>query len=452
MPASLEGSWERTPPDRLAELQATALVRYIAGEVHPLSPSQRARLDAAGLGARIGDLDRYARLPPIAPTDVDGLDAVLRPAAAGLRRSYLRRRWRRARLSLRRRRFVDEVVEPRYRPIHFDDHGSMMVATTGDDLDRLAELGRRWLEHAGLTPADAVVALLPASADLAFWQFVLGAQRGGVPTLHLGPTATPAAVAAYGPTVVVGRTAELLAVAEGALAAGVALDDVRVVLAVGDPADPAFGRLNASFATARAGSVEVVPAWAPPGVRALWSGCAAPTGAIVAGAAARGLHTWPDSELIEVVTPGAAEPVGAGRAGELIWSPIGWAGTAVLRLRTGVEGRLAHDPCPACGRTTPRVVPAGGLSDEATLAAALGSVDGVASWVAERRVPGGGLVVRLAPVTGARRAVEARLDEVHERCATALGADAIDRVMVERPSVVRRRLEAGGGAHVIDLS
>lgn len=448
----MEGSWERTAPDRLARLQAAALTRYIAGEVHPLSPSQRARLDAAGLGAEIRDLGTYARLPPIAPADVDGLDAVLRPAADGLRRSHLRRRWLRARLSLRRGRFVDEVVEPRYRPIHFDDHGSMVVAATGDDLDRLAELGRRWLEHAGLTPADAVVALLPASADLAFWQFVLGAQRGGVPTLHLGPAATPAAVAAYGPTVVVGRTAELLAIAEGAVAAGVALDDVRAVLAVGDPADPAFARLGASFVAAGAASVDVVPAWAPPGVRALWSGCVAPTGAIVAGAAARGLHTWPDAELIEVVTPGAAEPAAAGRAGELVWSPIGWAGTAVLRLRTGVEGRLVNDPCPACGRTTPRVVPAGGLSDEATLAAALGSIAGLGAWVAERRVPGGGLVVRLAPATGERRALEASLDDVHERCAAALGADAIDRVMVERPSVVRRRLEAGGGAHVIDLS
>jgi len=172
----------------------------------------------------------------------------------------------------------------------------------------------------------------------------------------------------------------------------------------------------------------------------------------VAGAAARGLHTWPDAELIEVVTPGGAEPAAAGRAGELVWSPIGWAGTAVLRLRTGVEGRLVNDPCPACGRTTPRVVPAGGLSDEAALAAALGSIAGLAAWVAERRVPGGGLVVRLAPATGERRALEASLDDVHERCATALGADAIDRVMVERPSVVRRRLEAGGGALIIDLS
>lgn len=452
MPASIEGSWERTPPDRLARLQASALARYVAGEVHPLSPSQRARLDAAGLGARVGDLSSYARLPPIAPTEVDGLDAVLRPAADGLRRSHLRRRWLAARLSLRRGRFVDEVVEPRYRPIHFDDHGSMVVAATGDDLDRLAELGRRWLEHAGLTPADAVVALLPASADLAFWQFVLGAQRGGVPTLHLGPAATPAAVAAYGPTVVVGRTAELLAVADGAVVAGVALDDVRAVLAVGDPSDPEFDRLGASFAAAGAGSVDVVPAWAPPGVRALWSGCVAPTGAIVAGAAARGLHTWPDAELIEVVTPGTAEPAGAGRAGELVWSPIGWAGTAVLRLRTGVQGRLIQDPCPACGRTTPRVVPAGGLGDEAALAATLASVDGLASWVAERRVPGGGLVVRLAPVTGERRALEGRLDEVRERCAAALGADAVDRVVVERPSIVRRRLEAGGGVHVIELS
>ena len=69
----------------------------------------------------------------------------------------------------------------------------------------------------------------------------------------------------------------------------------------------------------------------------------------------------------------------------------------------------------------------------------------VASWVAEvrhgpRRAE---VLVRLAPEPGQRAALEADL----ARLGTAL---AVNRVVVERPSLVRERLEESGGARVVE--
>jgi hypothetical protein len=41
--------------------------------------------------------------------------------------------------------------------------------------------------------------------------------------------------------------------------------------------------------------------------------------------------------------------------GEIVWTPIAWKGTVVLRLRTGVGATLADESCPSCGSTAPRL-------------------------------------------------------------------------------------------------
>jgi hypothetical protein len=79
----------------------------------------------------------------------------------------------------------------------------------------------------------------------------------------------------------------------------------------------------------------VLSAWAPPGARALWTECRD----------GEGLHTWPEHEVIEIADDG-----------EVLWSALGWRGTVLLRLRTGVRGQLVDTPCPACGSPNPRLL------------------------------------------------------------------------------------------------
>ncbi len=47
-----------------------------------------------------------------------------------------------------------------------------------------------------------------------------------------------------------------------------------------------------------------------------------------------------------------------GNPGELVFTPLDARGSVVLRYRTGdyIDGGLFYEPCPYCGRTTPRLV------------------------------------------------------------------------------------------------
>lgn len=498
--------WDRLPAGRRIAKQERFLARYLREEVHPFSATEAGRLDGAGLtDGRVGSMADLDRLPPVDAAEVDGLAAVLRPTAAGLARSPDRFRWWWASATGRRAAFVDEEIEPRFRAIHFDDHGPLVVASSAADLDRLADLGRRALGRAGVGRADAVVTLLPARGDLAFWTVALGCRRGGVAAIHLGDAAAGAEVLAYAPSVVAGTAATLRRVAaeEPEVAATVGLVLVLERLAPEDRTDLA-GRYPGA---------DVRALWSPPGVRAPWAECGAGR-----------LHTWPDAEVVQLVDD------------EVVWTPLGWRGTVVLRLRTGVRARVRDEPCP-CGATSPQLdllepVAVGGdtpgataedaqggdgvvtgearahaffaedpvadepapgdaaapapvdpdgadeplldlvpadaerpdsasrrhrlaaelasppgrdgpdpAAEEARLAAVLDADPRVRAWIAEVD-PQGGVAVRLAPVVGQRSALEADLP----RLGPALG---VTRLAVERPSVVRQRLEASGGARVV---
>jgi hypothetical protein len=100
--------------------------------------------------------------------------------------------------------------------------------------------------------------------------------------------------------------------------------------------------------------------------------------------------------VIDVVDPVSLEPVEPGEEGEVVWSALGWAGSVVLRLRTGVHAMLDESPCPACKRTNPRLVP---VVADVSFAPLLDGHPGVAAWQTELSLRDGSdeLVVFLAP-------------------------------------------------------
>ena len=71
-----------------------------------------------------------------------------------------------------------------------------------------------------------------------------------------------------------------------------------------------------------------------------------------------GYHLYPDLGLFEVVDPKTGELVPPGTAGELVFTPLEARGSVVLRYRTGdiIDGGQVYEPCPYCGRRTPRLV------------------------------------------------------------------------------------------------
>ena len=237
------------------------------------------------------------------------------------------------------------------RPIHWIVQEGVPLGSSAEDIDRLAEMGRRWLELAGVGRHDVVLGMLPPGPDLPYWELVLGCRAAGLSTMHLPPVPTAAQVAALRPTVLAGRPPDLLHMLEHArddvhgprsMRAPTPITSVRTVLTAGEPLDDAVrARLTALLP---AGAI-VLAAWAPPGVRSLWTECRE----------GEGLHLWPDVEAVDVVDARTTRPVATG-AGEIVWSALGWKGSALLRLRTGAYGAVERGTCAGCGRSIPRLV------------------------------------------------------------------------------------------------
>lgn len=413
----------------LRQGQDRALARYLRNQVAPYSPFHGQQL----AGRRLAGREDLADLPLTRLEELtDPADLVLRPTPEALSRSPerdIRLRWWWARLRGRTGAFNRKVLEPRYKPVHWHSE-AVPIGYSAEDLDQLAELGRGALEMAGVASTDVMVSVYPPGPSLCFWQVQLGARRAGVAALFLSNDVTADEVARLRPTVLAGREADLVRLLDGGRGSGLSFADLHTLLVLGQPLDPARRDRLADMAGSPSGPVAVVAAWAPPGVRALWSECR--DGIDV--------HTWPAAEVIELVDPLSGTPVPPGADGEVVWSPLGWKGSVVLRLRTGIYGSLEESPCVFCGRTTPRLRLVLSLPPFARV---LDENPQVELWQAELRTHQGAeeLIVFLTPAVNGH---PGRLLRQLDRQLSVTQFVVVDR------QTMRARLEAAGEARVID--
>jgi phenylacetate-CoA ligase len=80
----------------------------------------------------------------------------------------------------------------------------------------------------------------------------------------------------------------------------------------------------------------------------------------------RGLHLAEDHFAVEVVDPRTLEPVRPGERGELVLTTLTREAFPVIRYRTRELTRLVDEPCP-CGRSSRRMLPPDGRSDDAVV-------------------------------------------------------------------------------------
>ena len=372
-------AWERRKPSWINKAQDRALRRYLAQDVYPYSPFYQVRFDEAGVGQRgVKTRAELDRLPLTTLDDiVNPASVVLRPdeqsiqqyARIGLvARVFWAKLWRREWAVNQR------LIDPVYKPLHWHVDDGFPIGCSAEDVDRLAELGRRWLELAGVARYDVLVSVLPPGPNLAYWELVLGSRQAGVSALHLNPSTTIEQLAAARPNVVAGRPNDLVRLLEAARPIERNLEALRTVLVAGARLDEDARRHLTRLLDGRAA---IVTAWAPPGVRSMWCQCRE----------GEGLHTAPDAELLEVVDPLSGVPVADGTEGEVVWTSLDWKGTVFLRLRTGVYGSVAPGACPACGRSTPRLLPASTTAPR--FARVLDSHPKVHGWQAELRTVDG---------------------------------------------------------------
>lgn len=380
---------ERARPARAEAEQRRALRHHVRREICAYSAWWRQRLADAGVSAKAvrGPAD-LARLEPIGMLDADPAGLLLRPDPSSIISGGSRGlawRFRLARLVGATKRVTRSRVELDFKPIHWLVEAGVPIGCSASDLERLAELGRRWLDASGLRQQDAMVSVLGATPTLGFWELNLGARLAGLPLAAVGPKVDVEGVVRLGPTVLVGAAPELIGVLE--TWRPTPEDGVHTLLVLGRRRlDPATRKRLEALVPAAA----VLEAWAPAGCRSLWFQCRG----------GEGLHTEPGVEFLEAVDE-AGLPLPAGQEGEILWTSVGWRGSVFIRLRTGVRGRLTPmAPCPKCGRTSPRVLLEPAPPD---LGVVLDRQPTVAAWQLELRPVNQAtqVVVYLAAVPGA---------------------------------------------------
>ncbi len=413
--------WDRRTAEQLSTEQDAALRSQLEHAVGPSSPFWSARLAELGpTPASLGSAAALAGLPAVGERDLcpdgDPLGAaglVLHQGEAGyathasgpaLRRALLRRIV--APTSYR------AVVEADTRPTSYVFAGLALrypVASTRADLDLVARAGARLWQVLGLTSADVVVSALPSGSTALVQGLWLAALSSGSPLLAPGDDP----VQVLDVLSLVAATALVVPPAGGGdllrqLAdAGAPLSGLRTVLVGGAPDDRERDDLLDAVDGLGGRDVVVLAVHVPDGHRLLWGECRESAGRT-------GLHSYPDLELLQTVDPGTGDPAG-GAPAELVLTQLGLRGSALLRWRTG-DAVTAVDsrPCPACGRTVPRVtgtrrgalVPTVVLDGAArpvdlrAVAAVLSTRADVADWAVERGAGGAGLLVRVRAAGG----------------------------------------------------
>ncbi|HVM06881.1 MAG TPA: hypothetical protein VM345_00330 [Acidimicrobiales bacterium] len=428
------GEFER--PVRRRAGQDRALRRYLTTRVAPYSAHYRDILLRTPVHG-VADLERL----PFATLD-DAPDAesiVLRPSAdrivsAGDLR--LKVRFWSARFWHRVSTFNRTEIEPAFKPIHWHlastSGGRVLpIGYSADDLDRLGEVGRSMLEMAGVEPLDVLVAIEPPSPTPAFWQIAFGARRAGISSLFVDAGSRPDTLAGFGPHVLAGRADDLLRMLDRGRAEGLSFATLRTLIVIGAPLDPVVRDRLAHLGGSASRPAAVVAAWAPEGTRAVWAECRNGTD----------VHTWPAYEVLELVDPVTGEQVPPGSEGEVVYTPLGWNGSVLLRLRTGVVGCLDDTPCVSCGRTSPRVRV---VASTPPFSRILDEHADVEAWQAELRLVDDAeeLIVFITP---RRSGHPGRLLRELDRQLSATQFVVLDRAQLAE------RLERHGGAKVVDL-
>jgi hypothetical protein len=337
--------WDHEKPKVRLREQEEQLREYVAHHLYPYSPAYRRKFDSAGIAPRtITGFDDLAKLEPTRWSDVtaEPVTYVLRPTE----RAIIRFGERKLVGAITRAKFRGKVsqvnrdlIDPAYKPIHWHFDGDVPIGYSAEDVERLSEAGRRILHLAGLTRDDAIVDVTPPGPSLEFWQLADGARSAGLSAVHFGAGVAAERIEAAAPTVLAGPPDALGAALDALRAGGHRVDGLSTILVLGSLLDETDRQALRSLGQeVGEPGLEVVLAWAPAGVRALWAECRG----------GRFFHTYPDMEWLEVLPDG-----------EIAWTSLAWHGTVFARLRTGVSGTVDDVACENCGRIGPRITVSG---------------------------------------------------------------------------------------------
>jgi phenylacetate-coenzyme A ligase PaaK-like adenylate-forming protein len=373
MKIELDPRWDHRSPEEIRSEQGRRLRRFLAEQIVPFSPYYRRVFEKHGIDpASIRTVDDLERIPfttkeDIAPTRDDPQrprDLVLAPTRELLReRLPLPRK-----LGLLGRQLwwgeegVTEELTRQYQPISvFFTTGRTALPTafllTRYDLAILEEVGRRIIAVTAMDAReDKIINLFPYAPHLAFWQVYYTGIGGTVFTLNtgggkvMGTDGILLAIQKIRPAYLVGIPGYMYHALREAHSRGLDLSFVKGLALGGDQVTAGYrSRVKDLLRQMGAKSPRVVSVLGFTEARKCWSECP--------GEEECGFHTYPDLEVVEIVDPKTGRRVGEGETGELVYTCLAGRGSSILRYRTGdlIVGGATLAPCPACGRTVPRL-------------------------------------------------------------------------------------------------
>ncbi|MGA7408960.1 MAG: AMP-binding protein [Bryobacteraceae bacterium] len=208
--------------------------------------------------------------------------------------------------------------------------------------------------------ADRWMSLMPAAPHVAFYSVVLGKLAAGTPSFetcggHVIPTDRQIELFARGgfsgvigiPSYVTHwlRRASVLQ-QEGLIGP---LRGLKRLLLGAEPISEALREYirNLALQAGASSAVKVVQSYGMTELKWVFYECSE-------GA---GIHLNPKHYYWELLHPETHQPVGPGEPGVLVFSHIGWRGTALIRYWTGdlIKGGMRWDRCDNCGYTFPRI-------------------------------------------------------------------------------------------------
>ena len=383
--------WHNLPESAVRQKQAARLRQFLRDAVLPFSAHYRRVFQEHQLTANsIQSLDDLQKLPFTSKSDLLNTpehpertkEFVLIPDEKILSR----RPGTLLRAALTGREAVRKHFEAEFRPI-------FMTFTTGrsaepvpfiytqQDMQVLAEAGRRVMEVCGAQPEHRMLNAFPYAPHLAFWlTHYAGTEFGAMMFSSgggkvMGTDGTLRLMKKLQPDNLIGIPTFLYHVLSQAVAEKVQCKNLRNIVLGGEKvSDGLRDKLRELAREVGAENVTVLATYGFTEAKMAFAECqdltlsrarqqavgggGGESDRLLTRAARSGYHLYPDLGVVEIVDPKTGQPVPNGQPGEIVFTPLAARGTVVLRYRTGdcVDGGLTYEQCPVCRRVVPRLV------------------------------------------------------------------------------------------------
>ena len=362
--------WPQLAEAATRRMQAEKLRTFLRDVVLPFSPHYREVFRSRGLrAADFSSVEDLRRLPFTAKADL--LPTSEKPARfkdyviAPEPHELARRPRTILRALLHGREQVQKELGDEFRPIQiFFTTGRaaepLPFCLTQHDLSRLAEAGRRMMEVCGARLDFRMINAFPFAPHLAFWlTHYAGTEFGALVTSTgggkvMGTEGNLRLMRKLGPDAIIGVPTFIYHLLHQAADEGLRCENLKKIVLGGEKvSDGLRQKLRDLAGELGAPQVDVLATYGFTEAKMAFAECPHPH-----DQPASGYHLCPDLAIIEIVDPQTGEPVPPGGPGEIVFTPLDARGTVVLRYRTGdcIDGGLVYEPCPHCGRSTPRLV------------------------------------------------------------------------------------------------